>query len=1500
MVSTQSAYEIIQSAFPFHIAAMCSDDAEAVCRKNNLSFVDLLRPFCKPTLEGRIKDPSNLLHVVRNPNFRIMYFSNQFVPSAMARKMMSDAVSRHPPSTESIGRAPWFDAYRDYFFQYLPLSDHEFIRNFIACMIVVSSSNPDAMEAYRKMVADQMQRQKQSSQPKWFFPSTLHYFVLIHDCANGDDQKAEALWESLRAAYGVNSCHFLKINTKQHNENDNMGNSVNVPDPWSQYMHDKLSLEPLDTSNSNILPGKQSPIIKELKRPPTLSVLGSSLSTDSEMTNSNEHLAGDQYQLDGVAADADRTKYGICLTLSDHDRLRNFIHDFIVRGLYPYLEYMLRTLYEQVNARKGLHGKFFSVTKKWFGGNKPTASTNSQSGLPEVAYAGDSHEMQMRRLADLAFLLQHYDLAYTFYHSAKKEFNTDHAWLQFAGVAEMAAVSNFMLNSAQKPYPMHYMESAIGTYLSTCKLPLYATRCTFLSTEIMKAKGLNNDAAQAYIRVTSEDFDLRSSLLLEQAAYCFNLAKPPMKRKCAFHLILAGHRFSKSGQRTHALSCYKLALQTYKKKAWHLAEDHINFTIGRHSYTLRDLSNALEAFRSLFNHKCLQPANQQNLFLREFLNVYKQYLTQVEKYNEFNSLVPDVQAPPTRAPLPILPLPIIIQNSTRVLLTNSKEECITQGDRKDETDIVRASSVTLTQRFDPLRAKSWASLEEAVVFGKTKRDKHSLANFRPSIQLFSSKTNNSYKPAAVVGEYIVVEIVVKNPLKISLFLGDVTLIWRHISKTDSDTFGENKIISNENTTEYDNFVESEVIDSFVLAQNEEKSIQLYIRPLKIGELEISAITYRLSNYSFALDSSGKRMTGSVGVCGKQELRPVGNRLNNTENERFNVVYATDNRLHLNVVAPAPLLEVSFCNFPSRLLCGEIQQVTVELYNTGSGPLHNLYVASSYPELFSFSDDKPDNWSENDTVYSKVPVIKYHTRHNKAKKITNVIAVPLPESKLVSGCSVKLPLWIIGSAIPGVQEIDFLFYYEPLEPHPRLGYRILKHVSLVSISSSLNITACACNTYQGDTENELGVSDRIDLNQAIVSLNIENLYQLQRVKSTMLSFRIMQVSSVSPHWTIYPIQPYHKDITVTPKEKVLLCFKARNSNPGFIDDEDCQDIQVLFSNISLKDDIELDSLSTPCSDFFFRSGCWYALMPNINKPSVKSFNQNEKLLAGTGSRRMSKKFDIRLGLVIIWESDIEVDGIRRTITGQHHVPVTTIIPLNDDKDKPKQEAVNQKEPEKRKRIATGSMEKPKPGSKPPGRPPLPAHLAPSTPPSVKSADEFRKRMVKYKLRHPSSVYHDFHNKRLCIIPVTLILQNCRDEPLDIFINLAKAKDKTSTKSKSEENLNTIIGDAATAFGLTASFTWVGNTAYKRRLEAKDQICLSLMASFCVCNVYNLNELQVYAALHRDECEDTKKIRSNMVEQYPCADSYIVLNSTKQDSFELDDTIYDIADDTNDED
>lgn len=64
-------------------------------------------------------------------------------------------------------------------------------------------------------------------------------------------------------------------------------------------------------------------------------------------------------------------------------------------------------------------------------------------------------------------------------------------------------------------------------------------------------------------------------------------------------------------------------MQVYKGKGWTLAEDHINFTIGRQSFTLRQAENAIAAFRHILIGDSKQSAAQQSAFLREYLYVYK-------------------------------------------------------------------------------------------------------------------------------------------------------------------------------------------------------------------------------------------------------------------------------------------------------------------------------------------------------------------------------------------------------------------------------------------------------------------------------------------------------------------------------------------------------------------------------------------------------------------------------------------------------------------------------------------------------------------------------------------------------------------------------------------------------------------------------------------------------------------------------------------------------------
>ena len=48
----QTAEEFILDVFSPLVAVLCSADVESVCQKNNLSFVELIQPFCRLSTEG--------------------------------------------------------------------------------------------------------------------------------------------------------------------------------------------------------------------------------------------------------------------------------------------------------------------------------------------------------------------------------------------------------------------------------------------------------------------------------------------------------------------------------------------------------------------------------------------------------------------------------------------------------------------------------------------------------------------------------------------------------------------------------------------------------------------------------------------------------------------------------------------------------------------------------------------------------------------------------------------------------------------------------------------------------------------------------------------------------------------------------------------------------------------------------------------------------------------------------------------------------------------------------------------------------------------------------------------------------------------------------------------------------------------------------------------------------------------------------------------------------
>ena len=128
------------------------------------------------------------------------------------------------------------------------------------------------------------------------------------------------------------------------------------------------------------------------------------------------------------------------------------------------------------------------------------------------------------------------------------------------------------------------------------------------------------------MRMTNEQKDLRSSLLFEQAAYCHLLSTSPSPqvRKYAFHIILAGYRFSKAGQKEHAVRAYRQGFQIYRGRGWRVAEEHVLYTLGHQALLMKDYDSTAELFNELLSGSRPASANalQQMCHLREFFIVH--------------------------------------------------------------------------------------------------------------------------------------------------------------------------------------------------------------------------------------------------------------------------------------------------------------------------------------------------------------------------------------------------------------------------------------------------------------------------------------------------------------------------------------------------------------------------------------------------------------------------------------------------------------------------------------------------------------------------------------------------------------------------------------------------------------------------------------------------------------------------------------------------------------
>jgi len=325
--------------------------------------------------------------------------------------------------------------------------------------------------------------------------------------------------------------------------------------------------------------------------------------------------------------------------LSDNDKvlLRRYFQSLLNTALLPSLERRIADLNAIVSERKkgmrNLVKSFWRKPKEEQNQSSGSSNVYGQStpgggvgGNDDVPYRYDSIESQTLLLADTLFLMEDYENALSTYRLIRDDYKSDKALMHYGKVLEMIALCIFQLEPNTRPREiLNTIEQALVSYTraaeeermkkdqlsrqsgelnirhSTSKSPItrLATRLSLVmamsSNTIAKNRSL--ECADLLASVGSYESSLGAAVLMEQSSVFFYKAR--MSRKYAFHMLMSGHMFQKSGQHHHAFRCFASAMYVYHNEKWGILYNHLKTALVSQLFTMGRMSVALVLYAKL-------------------------------------------------------------------------------------------------------------------------------------------------------------------------------------------------------------------------------------------------------------------------------------------------------------------------------------------------------------------------------------------------------------------------------------------------------------------------------------------------------------------------------------------------------------------------------------------------------------------------------------------------------------------------------------------------------------------------------------------------------------------------------------------------------------------------------------------------------------------------------------------------------------------------------------
>jgi len=318
------------------------------------------------------------------------------------------------------------------------------------------------------------------------------------------------------------------------------------------------------------------------------------------------------------------------------------------------------------------------------------------------------------------------------------------------------------------------------------------------------------DAANRFSRMTSESKDLRSGLLFEQASYCHLASNPPLVRKYAFHIILAGYRYSKAGQKSHAVRAYHQGASIYHGRGWRLAQDHILYSLGHQALLMKDYKGASTLFNELLagTEPGLTNVLQEMCHLREFFIVHHMREKEETKGSAQAASVTELSIPLFHA-----------------------QRIVTQLGNEQQPPSHAAATGAVHQL-------AWQNLERSICERVSGQEILFMA--RTCQEVFGPNTSNGLSPQLGVGEQVHFSLPVENKFHTRLALKKVQLSWEFKPlNEDGATVAKNSLT----LAEGEKYVMANVLNSITLEPHSTSILELSLIPKQAGEVTVTGVDY---------------------------------------------------------------------------------------------------------------------------------------------------------------------------------------------------------------------------------------------------------------------------------------------------------------------------------------------------------------------------------------------------------------------------------------------------------------------------------------------------------------------------------------------------------------------------------------------------------------------------------------------------------------------------------